>query len=1383
MAITLQGTVRTQDNEAVEKASVQLVAPAEPLRGLKAAAVRRPGAVSWTRTISGFSGHRWNCWQKLVMNVVAGITWDEFEAQVVAYNPVLADDGYVFRADKTYRLPEQASGSPVILWSRPLAGFQGTRWQCWVDHVRGKVEGITWDEFVEVVVEFNPSLREDGYVFRDDKTYVLPENLPAPDEIAWTRSLSGLIGNRWQCWEAHVRDQVQGITWSEFMTGVVERNPVLREDGYVFLASKTYLLPENPATPVYYVHTVTDGQGRYAFTELTTPGNYRLIVEAEGCFRYHDRLSLQADMELDVTLVVKGARMASQWEGYATAPEEVRRLIDQALSMLGDDPIAFDALPADLRRLATGSYFPDPNHLRYKDIVCADLVSICLHAAGVDHDWPVTEPAGTPFVSSHAANYYRPRADHPKLRVVAEDEEWLPGDILIYWDGNLPDISLNHVNLYVGPYSGTDLNGTVHPPARGYDVVNASVNYLVGGIEYGTDIRPATKAYCTGVRYHYEHVMRLRHVELERTFTPGARAILDIGAAGAAAAAASTTALQGKGVWSYRRTELDRAIEISPHMGATHVIYKVAKGAAYREGMAEAAQAIRDAGLVPLAYAYPLLDDPQGEAEVVVKAFQDGFEGLIFDLEASQCRNRFEEATRLGQFLRVAGIDLQRLYNCSYPNISHHRDLPYDPFNEFCKGGLMPMSYGTFYAPGSTVPPEAQVKRVIDEWTYGHYELWAERWGYHPPLYPVLGPYHDEQGTVRMGPDEFQVWLDGLAAHGPSFFSVFTAAVIDEALLPLIRACPLARTPEPEPLRVRVESPDSGTLRIRRTPSTELPPLTRVEHKTLLTPLEPEEAVRAKVGKVEEWLHIVTPDGVEGYAYAWYLRLHAKEAAPPIKLVVLGPDVASLNVHPDPSTARLPLTQVDDDDLLEALEPADEVMAKVGQPEEWLLIRTPAGIEGYVAAGYVHLYEEPVAKVYSHLSVRSSGDLNVRPGPGTQNPETWRVGNRTTLQALEEPTAVASKIGRDSWIHVRTPSLHEGYVNGLYVRPMERVDDRKAVSPGSVRKGECPWIFGLHAAEPGTQTSDYRSLFQDKHKTGWVLFNEAIGTDPTYIQRQDFSQWSDQGFGVLMRLNNGWGKAGTLPVHTEYEGFADTCARYAALAEGCHIWIIGNEPNNIREHPGGEAHPVEHITPERYAQAFNLARARIKAEQPEAVVVPGAVYPYLGSTWPLLGRPYRPMDYFKEMMALIDDLDGISLHTYTHWLDPSLITSLKPFDDDPLTPKTPDEHYYHFQAYRAFAEAIPCKWHDRPIYITETNHRVQSTVHSPNAENGWLDEDRGWVRAAYAEIDRWNRSHYAQQIYCLLLYRWTGDAWGFENLYEVKKDLQAALDNDYRWRR
>ena len=58
--------------------------------------------------------------------------------------------------------------------------------------------------------------------------------------------------------------------------------------------------------------------------------------------------------------------------------------------------------------------------------------------------------------------------------------------------------------------------------------------------------------------------------------------------------------LKGKGVWAYREHELERAIQIAPQMGATHVLYKVAHGANYRAGMAQVAQTIKGSGLPPL---------------------------------------------------------------------------------------------------------------------------------------------------------------------------------------------------------------------------------------------------------------------------------------------------------------------------------------------------------------------------------------------------------------------------------------------------------------------------------------------------------------------------------------------------------------------------------------------------------------------------------------------------------------------------------------------------------------------------------------------------------------------------------------------------------------
>ncbi|NIV36112.1 MAG: hypothetical protein GWN58_43680, partial [Anaerolineae bacterium] len=104
--------------------------------------------------------------------------------------------------------------------------------------------------------------------------------------------------------------------------------------------------------------------------------------------------------------------------------------------------------------------------------------------------------------------------------------------------------------------------------------------------------------------------------------------------------------LQGKGLWAYREWEMRRAIWMAPRTGATHILYKVGQGSSYYDGMSEIAQSIAQAGLIPFAWMYLLLDDPWAEAQVVVRAFQDGFQGFIFDTEADRCRNRFEQATQ-----------------------------------------------------------------------------------------------------------------------------------------------------------------------------------------------------------------------------------------------------------------------------------------------------------------------------------------------------------------------------------------------------------------------------------------------------------------------------------------------------------------------------------------------------------------------------------------------------------------------------------------------------------------------------------------------------------------------------------------------------------------
>jgi len=201
-------------------------------------------------------------------------------------------------------------------------------------------------------------------------------------------------------------------------------------------------------------------------------------------------------------------------EGLSALPTQRQAVVGQALRMLGEDNTVFDSLQPEQQKDCWGWQFRhDINHFHHKDIVCADLVYICLKAANVNVQWTVTEPAGTAFNNQHAANYFRP---NEWLQEVADDEPWQPGDILIYWNGSMQNDRLRHVNLYTGPFAGRDLEGRIYPADQPCDVVNASIDFQGSqNQELGTRIRGVTKEACLGSRFKKEHVMRLRHVELD----------------------------------------------------------------------------------------------------------------------------------------------------------------------------------------------------------------------------------------------------------------------------------------------------------------------------------------------------------------------------------------------------------------------------------------------------------------------------------------------------------------------------------------------------------------------------------------------------------------------------------------------------------------------------------------------------------------------------------------------------------------------------------------------------------------------------------------------------------------------------------------------------
>ena len=345
------------------------------------------------------------------------------------------------------------------------------------------------------------------------------EGSPAAPIIAWTRQLTGFYGNRWQCWEQYVRGQVQGITWSEFCQRVLELNPVLIADGYVFRRAKTYLLPVNVPQSRLCLRTKTDSEGQYAFAGLDTPGEYELSLDLPGYNAYRELLYLSGDAEHNVALAAQEAQVVSNHTGYDQLPEKARKVIDQALSMLGDDQVVFDMLPPDLQRLCHGIYYlSDPNSIYYKDICCADLVTTCLHAAGLDYTWPADIATGGDYITPHAANYYRPWPGNPKLIELDLTSKWLPGDIVIYGNGDFATNRARHVNLYVGRFSGVDRRGRVLRYVDNHEVVNASIDWMAESTERGTGITALTLNYCINQRAGYDWCKRVRLEELERAY-------------------------------------------------------------------------------------------------------------------------------------------------------------------------------------------------------------------------------------------------------------------------------------------------------------------------------------------------------------------------------------------------------------------------------------------------------------------------------------------------------------------------------------------------------------------------------------------------------------------------------------------------------------------------------------------------------------------------------------------------------------------------------------------------------------------------------------------------------------------------------------------------
>ncbi len=341
------------------------------------------------------------------------------------------------------------------------------------------------------------------------------QTITIPRSFTWSRQLTGFGGSRWDCWTQEVQNKVPGITWEQFRDGVLLRNPQLNADGRLFRPYKAYLVPEPNIVPQAYLETRTDAAGAYSFARPEQPTTYELQVQLEGYAHFAQPLVVNASVTQPIMLVpqtnagtLPSSGVRSARVDYGTLPSKVRRLIDQALSMLGDDGQVFDALPPDLRKLCFGSRFlANPNHPRYKDFACADVVSIALTAAGCDLRWGSQ-------ANPHMADFYHPDRGNSRLIEIHSQSDWQPGDVLVYGSG-APSSRARHVNLYVGPFSGIDRSGKRYGLSDGVDVVEGSLDFWSNGRQLGTGIIGCNLQRCLQAKrgaYTWVRHVRLREL-------------------------------------------------------------------------------------------------------------------------------------------------------------------------------------------------------------------------------------------------------------------------------------------------------------------------------------------------------------------------------------------------------------------------------------------------------------------------------------------------------------------------------------------------------------------------------------------------------------------------------------------------------------------------------------------------------------------------------------------------------------------------------------------------------------------------------------------------------------------------------------------------------
>jgi hypothetical protein len=321
-------------------------------------------------------------------------------------------------------------------------------------------------------------------------------------------------------------------------------------------------------------------------------------------------------------------------------------------------------------------------------------------------------------------------------------------------------------------------------------------------------------------------------------------------------------------------------------------------------------------------------------------------------------------------------------------------------------------------------------------------------------------------------------------------------------------------------------------------------------------------------------------------------------------------------------------------DPLQVLGDHVEAHDKIGEPDQWIPVRTADGVDGWVLAQWVKLaYQVPPGvpgTVYIHTT-REAG-LAVRAAPGGQHRKVGRIYPEDRVEAVGSPDAVRAKLGvSGEWLPIVAEDGLTGWVNARHLEEL----------PFYVESPVGHALVGLHGpADPGSWAWDneaYAIVDQARLEAVKLLAAGDVGAEIVNKLKQRGVRF------IMARLLANF----TVPrTPEEFVGEVKDGAKRLYDA-GIRYFEVHNEPN-VHSQASPEGQGIAWENGEEFGEFFLEAVDILKRSFPEALfgwpgLSPGPQHV------PTPSQPYLRYDSaaFEEEAALaIKEADFLCMHTY-----------------------------------------------------------------------------------------------------------------------------------------